>query len=634
MWWWGEMDLLDEGDPAAGPDDGAAALPGGGGDADADVDALAEDLQAPLILRDDAGKFLSQLRRRRAPEAPSFRIIEEVDQADESAGPAGNGDAGPSTGGDGGTAPAAQYRTWLIRGPVRGWSDDGWRLSVLTTVRALAALPSHEVYARSMAWLVPGTYTDEADFLASVKFVVRAAVEGGETWDADGADSSFQGLVDGQDLDDDDVREVLRQASNNMRRAARRILEGHVALVGRRPAVSDPVHQAAVRALLRQRSIRAVADYRRKGAAAMRSRWRQLLRGMGAGTVALMRRVLELDHGDSGRSAGRRAHRVRLSWGSTQMRLLPTPAQMREDRRRAFDAEDRVPHHFFTRRGARRLVRWDYVRGSGSSGVRRYRSTDGEEKRLRAYSNRYWQAAEAADGQDADDVSEDEDDGVYFNNPNAETEGCYAPLEQDPEKLRQLIAHSHSYLENDDSTGEERILAVAFGAVEALQQAIDGGVSSDLGAEDMATSSPAVATFAADGGCVRGKMITAFTIALAWPHLKNGRTHLVPLVYSLSGEKDVDKLVARAVRDTLQEVMLASFTVPVASSGTQEDHDGVGSTGTASSTSPSTRIPLKIFEEIQVCGTLTGLEECVVGGIGRWEGGEAERARRAGGDGR
>lgn len=59
-------------------------------------------------------------------------------------------------------------------------------------------------------------------------------------------------------------------------------------------------------------------------------------------------------------------------------------------------------------------------------------------------------------------MSDDEDDAMFFGNMNAETEGCYAPMETDPTKIQELIAKSHSYLENDDGTGELRILAVGF----------------------------------------------------------------------------------------------------------------------------------------------------------------------------
>lgn len=562
------MASLKPGDAAVGAGDGAADAPGGG--VDANVDDLADDLEAHLISRDEAGTFTGQTSRRRRPKEPRFTIIEAIDVESTS---------GTSTAGDeGGSTP--QYRTWLIREPVRGWNEDGWRLSTLTTVRALPAMPCHEVYVRSTVHLVPGTDADEDGFLASVKHVAKAATRANETWDTTGANSSFRGLVDGQELDDADARLVLRQAAGIVRRAAKRVADGYVALVERSPAHKDRGHCASLQALPRQRSVAAVADYRRKGAAAMRFRWRLLLRAIGAGKVALMRRILELNREASG--TGRRASRVRLSWGSTQMRLLPTPAQSREERRRGFDDEDRILHFFFARRGRRKLERRTYVRESCTDGIRRYRCSDGREKRLRSHTNKYWQQAAAAGGDDADDVSADEDDGFYNNNDNKETEGCYAPMEKDPERIKQLIANSHSYLENDDVTGEERLLAVGFGAVQALQRPIDGAVPTSLTAEEVATSTAAVPTFAADGGCIRSKMITAFTVALAWPHLQNGRTHLVPVAYSLSGEKDVEKFVSKAVRDMLQDIMQADFTAP-------DGAAGVGGNASDSGTSDAVR---------------------------------------------
>lgn len=581
---------------AAGAGNAAAAAPGGGSDEDGDVDALADDLEAHLATRDADGRFLGLTRRRRRPQDPEFPIIEAIN--DESV------PVSDSAGGDGVSAP--QYRTWLIRGPVRGWNDDGWRISTLTTARALATMPLHEVYVRSAVHLVPGPYVDETDFLASVRFVAKAATKANVAWDTTGESSSFRGLVEGQELDDGDVRLVLQRAAAAVRAATRRLPAGYVALVGQRPAEDDRVFQGALRALLRQRSVRAVADFRRKGAAAMRLRWQLLLRSLGAGTVALMRRILELNHGDAALGPRRRASRVRLSWGSTQMRLLPTRAQLREELRRAFDAEDRVPHFFFTRHGRRReLVRWSYIRGSSTGGIRRYRSSDGREKRLRSHTNTYWQQAGAANSDDGGDVSADEDGGVFFNNDNVETEGCYAPMEKDPEKIKQLVANSHSYLENEDGTGEERILAFGFGAVAALQRTLDDAVAAGMSAEDVAKSPPAVPTFAADGGSVRGKMITAFCVALAWPHLKNGRTHLVPLAYSLSGEKDVDKRVARAVRDMLQEVMEASFTVPTAAVNVEDNAGAGGDPDSVPVAAAQARATLQLLDEIQVCGTLT-----------------------------
>lgn len=419
--------LLEMADAAAGAGDGTADALGGG--AEADVDALADDLEAQLVSRDEAGKLLGQTRRRRRLKEPKFSIIEAIGVESTS---------GSSTaGGDGGSIPL--YRTYLICGPIRGWSDDGWWLSMLTTVRTLPALPCHEVYVQSVVHLVPGTYADDDDFC--VRQVRRPGSD--KVWRDVGhcrSEQLFRGLVEEQELDDADVRLILRQAANVVRRAAKRLADGYVALFGRRPASGDRVHCAALQVVLRQGSTAVVADYRRKSAAAMRLRWRLLLWAIGAGKVMLMRRILELNHGDAARGAGRRASRVRRSWGSTQMRLLPTPAQLREERRHGFDDEDRVPHLCFKRRGRRKLERWTYVRGSSTDGVRRCHCSDGREKWLRSHTNKYWQQADVASGDDADDVSADGEHGFYYSNENMKTEGCYAPMETDPDKLQELIS--------------------------------------------------------------------------------------------------------------------------------------------------------------------------------------------------
>lgn len=76
----------------------------------------------------------------------------------------------------------------------------------------------------------------------------------------------------------------------------------------------------------------------------------------------------------------------------------------------------------------------------------------GRKKRLRAYTNKYWQAPTAAENDD-DDVSSSDDNGVVFGNDNVETEGRYTPQERNTEAMSVLSAHSHSYLEDDDGTG-------------------------------------------------------------------------------------------------------------------------------------------------------------------------------------
>lgn len=448
---------LSGGDSAAAPVDNV----------DADIVQLVDALQPPLELRDEDGQFLGSQRRRRQPEEPKFAIIEQQELSPTQCYEGGpeempqNCSAIHRCASHGGV----QCRTWLIRGPVRGWSDDGWRLSVLTTVRACATIPPHEVYARSMKLLVPGSYEDVEDAYNSVRYVAAARFRANLPWDTTSPKSSYRGLEEGQELSDDDVALILRQAATIMQGAAHRLQSGHVALVRRQCAIDDHVSRVHLRALLRQRSVRAVMDYRNKGAASMRERWVELLRGVGAGAVARMRQILELQKPDRHAPAGSRSSRIRVSRGFSQMRLLPTAAQLRETRRRAFDAENRVPHFFLTRPDGGDVVRWNYILGSCSAGIRRYRSTvDEEVKRLRKFNNKYWEEAWAAAAarQEDDDMSDDEDDAMFFGNMNADTEGCYARMETDPTKIQELIANSHSYLENDDGTGELRNLAVGF----------------------------------------------------------------------------------------------------------------------------------------------------------------------------
>lgn len=596
-------------DPTGGAVDATDANAGDG--TDSGIEDIVQQIQPSFNERDDDGNFVGNVRRRRRRQAPKFSVIALVD--DEA--PTADATVPVAAGGASSSTAPTRTRTWLVRGPVRGWSDDTWRLSTLTTVRAAATLPAHEVYVRAMRWLVPGTYVDTEDAYESVRAVFRARTPTAKAWDNSSPMSSF-GIVSCEDeLTDEAVTEVLRQAANSARDAQTRVLDGHVALVHRRPAFNDPVCQAGLCALLRQRSVRAVAAFLRRGSDTMRSRWQLLSRGFGATAVARMRSILEFEPKDSSRGTGKRATRIRLSWGSSQVRLLPTKDELRLERRRLFDSVDRIGHFFFTRQ-VDGLVRWDYVRGSGSAGIRRYRRADGEEKRLRAYTNKYW-GVPVAGTQGEDDSSSDEDNGIYFDNDNVETEGCYTPQEKDPERLHELVANSHSYLEDDDGQGELRIQAVAFDAAAALQRAIDLSAVSSLTAAAVAGSTPAVLTFAADGGTVRGKLLTAFTAGVSWPHLRNGRTDLTPLAYSLTGEKNVDKLVAKAVRDMLEKLVDGPLTVAVQTpSSTTGDPAGTGSCADPPLDAPDSdlpaRAPLVMCDEVQVCGKLDARPRCTL----------------------
>jgi len=69
--------------------------------------------------------------------------------------------------------------------------------------------------------------------------------------------------------------------------------------------------------------------------------------------------------------------------------MLPIREQLREERRQALDKEGCIPHFYFTKSILGELLRWKYVLGSSTNGVRLYTLECGTEKRLQAFSNKY-----------------------------------------------------------------------------------------------------------------------------------------------------------------------------------------------------------------------------------------------------
>ena len=405
--------------------------------------------------------------------------------------------------------------------------------------------------------------------------------------------SSFRGVKHGQDLSDVQIKLVLKRAKASLAAARNRLHKGHVALVGQRPALGDRVHKAAVMKVTRRRSVVAIRDWRKKGGDALRARWGQLLDGHAAGHIHRMRKWLE--HGTRG--PGGRATRLRLARGISQMHMLPTREQLRTERRAALDA-DHVPGPFlFTTTPLGRLERWDYVHGSSSEGLRRYQNKFKVERRLKSHNNKYWDARHRqgnADHRPGNEEDEEihEDGGVYVNNSDAETEGCYAPLETDPVRIDELLLNADSFVEDLAGGNETKVVAVGFDAREALQSALDRAVKEGTTAADVNTGAPMVMTFAADGGTMRRKEITAFTVSLSLPCLENGRTDLTPIVYCLSGEKRVGRDIASYINGVLVDLLSHSFTVPVVADSGGDDGAAVG------------RHRLVLHPTLQVCGTL------------------------------
>lgn len=542
-----------------------------------------------------AGTFAGVQRTYRKQQAPNFAIIEAVLDEPADCGQRQGCAATPRCAAHGGT----QCRRWLVRGPVLGWSDDAVRLTTNVTVRAAMWMPMAEVYVRALPHLVPSVYARSTVAYGSVRFVAGERTELAADSGVDPQQLSFRGFPVGDKLTDKDVKEVLKRATSSLLAAKGKLHRGHVPLVARRDARCDPVLKAAVRGVLRKRSIRAAAEYRDKGAALMRKRTAGLHGLLGAGAIGRVRRHLELQERAS---SGSRATRLRVAWGLSQMRLLPSRRELQRIRREYIDAPGRVAHYFLTYSAQGELQRWDYVVGSGSAGIRRYETASGMEKRLRAHTNKYWD--QRRNQRDDQDVSDNEDDGIYFDNSNVELDGCYAPDETDPVAIKQLIANSESYLEDEDGSGAVKVLGVGFDVVTALQQTMDTHAVPDMTEEHVQAFSPAVLTFAADGGTVRRRSITAYTLSVSTPCLLAERTDLTPILYMFASEKRVDRAVMKWVRDQLAAVFLTTFYVPVVA---DDDEAPVGEEAASddrdSSRNKGRCAPLRWDPVMHVCGT-------------------------------
>lgn len=522
-----------------------------GDDPDGTLDAACSD---PRAERSATGAFTGVLRNRRKMQAATFPIIERTLLEPATCGQLSGCVAKPRCAAHGG----AQCQQWRIRGPVLGWSDDAVRLTTNIIVRATPSMPAAEVYVRALPHLVPSVYARSTTAYNSVRFVGCKRHESTALSGSGSMRCSFRGLAADAELTDKDVKEVVKRASSSLVAAKGKLQRGYVSLVERGNARGDAVLKSAVRALLRKRSIRAAADYRDKGAALMRGRTAGLTGILGAGSIGRVRRHLEL-HPSSG--PGARATRLRVSWGLSQMRLLPSRKQLQKIRRESIDAPGNVAHYLLTTAAQGGVLRWDYVVGSGSAGVRRYHTACGMERRLRSHTNKYWDQRRST--RDDEDVSENEDDGVYFDNTNAELNGCYAPEEKDPVAIEQLIASSQSFLENDDGSGEILVLGVGFDVTAALQQTLAKEAVPGLTADQVQNFPRAALTFAADGGELRRRSVTAYTLSVSTPCLLKERTDLIPILYVFMGEKRVSRAVTKWVRDQLAAVYESTLQVPV-----------------------------------------------------------------------
>jgi len=215
--------------------------------------------------RNDEGVFVGALRQRPKQQTPAFSVTEAIHTEALDCG---------GRGADGVTTDKTACRTrvrcavhgstrctkWRIRGPVMGVSTDAEYLTTVATVRAAADVPRYEVYVRELPHLVEKAYTSTTMAYQSVPFVALAASVDDATWDSG---SAFRDVDKTERLDDKVVRAILKRAAATVAKSKSKHVNGHVSLLRITDARGDKVHKTAVRAERRQRSLRALHDWRR-----------------------------------------------------------------------------------------------------------------------------------------------------------------------------------------------------------------------------------------------------------------------------------------------------------------------------------------------------------------------------------
>lgn len=191
--------------------------------------------------RGAAGMFLPMPQRRRKRQAPAFNIMEPTMLEPEQCWDASisrrptDCQAAVLCSAHGGT----RCQRWKIRGPVRGWSDDGVSLAAVVIVRASSALAAQELYVRAMLSLQPGPYFNNADAYNSVRFVMAAQEAVGVSLGGVSPFSSFSGVTESH-MDDEDVEAVLQRAAGFSQQALPRLIPStrrpfaHSSATGRR----------------------------------------------------------------------------------------------------------------------------------------------------------------------------------------------------------------------------------------------------------------------------------------------------------------------------------------------------------------------------------------------------------------
>lgn len=426
--------------------------------------------------------------------------------------------------------------TFEIVGPVLGGYIDASAFTHVVSVRAHASFSCREVYARACTRLVHhGMYSSLSATYLSVRLVGRN-INVAES-EASMAEPSWDD-VEPDTMKNQDARKVLCKAKSTARASGSHPITGRVTVMSVIGAIDHPWRLHAQRARDRRVARHAIGFYRRRVSQIVRRDVR-VVRAIGAGACARLRRALELED----RVGTSRARRDKVSHGRSMPKVLPSRSDYAAMKRRAVEVETGVPHRLWTFDANDVVKVWTFVTDSASASQRMYSGVDGRRMRLVSSGTKRTMQGYSRGGNAAPD-----DEHLAF------------VVGDDDDLLADLRAATTSYLVSMDGNERLKVAAVHFDGCSLVQRAIDFGLDSTYTRNPQSASN--VITIAADGGPVCRRTLTVVTVTLAAEYLIQNQSPLMPMVYILSGEESLHKCIGHTLQHAIKDVMDAHYTVP------------------------------------------------------------------------
>lgn len=503
---------------------------------------------------------------------------------------------------------------WVIAGPVGDHRSVNVHLfTTALVVESLPDLSSREVYARAVPMLVKkGVYRSVAAAHESILYAATDRDDAGSSAKEPSWEVDTLGTLP--------VRRILDRAATAVTQSGGRVDRGYVKFISFVPLPSHPWYAYAIRLRSRRDERRGAVAYRHALSRLTDDDERRLLRAGNSAALVAVRHATTYDvRSPADKARGLRPTKKRPWRGIGAPDVIPSRKRLIGLKRRVFEQCSRVEHALLTLDKDGGVVTWRYMRGSGLSGVRQYKASDGTIKRLASHSHKQRKPDYTANaslrgtpgsssGGACDPIEESpgttNGNDMAGNPPRRPRDAAIAqdtgPTTAEPSRAPgdigdntpadlfspdsilgdeartrafadetggrlsadELTILRCSTLENADGTAPEVVVAVQFDPVAAMAAAIARRtVDSTV---DEVQGSDAAWSLASDGGPVRRSSITLFTLTLSACWLFRGRTPMIPVLYILAGEHNMHSAIGDRLDALLGEAIGASYEVPVA----------------------------------------------------------------------